>query len=84
MSPSGFTVAKPSVDHVPACGFVLSVIEKKMVWFPAVITVVVVMCGFLYFYKRRLDVLTGPWISRTNLKVAGLEGSHEKTAHECP
>jgi hypothetical protein len=58
-------MAKPSVDHVPAGGFVLSVIKKTMVWFLAVVAVVVVMCGFLYFYQRRLDVLTGPWISRT-------------------
>jgi hypothetical protein len=28
LSPSGSTVAKPSVDHVPAGGFVLSVIKK--------------------------------------------------------
>jgi hypothetical protein len=51
-----------------------------MVWLLAVVILIASASGFLYFYQRRLDVLTGPWISRTNPKVAGLEGSHEKAA----
>jgi hypothetical protein len=39
-----------------------------MVWLWVFVTVVALASGFLYFYKRRLDALTGPWISGGNPK----------------
>jgi hypothetical protein len=57
---------KPRVDHIPARGFILSD-WKKMLCLLAIITFVAITRGFLQIYERRLGVLTGPWISGTNL-----------------
>lgn len=39
-----------------------------MAWLVAFVTVVALASGFLHFYKRHLDVPTGPWISGANPK----------------
>jgi hypothetical protein len=59
-------VAKPSVDYILVWRLRFSRPRVKMVWLLAFITIVALASGFLHFYKRHLDVLTGPWISGAN------------------
>jgi len=57
-------VAKSSIALILVGGFVLCDDGDKMFWLLAFVAVLALASAVLHFYKRRLDVLRGPWIAR--------------------